>query len=181
MFHSEISCKGVDTGGGGALGAEAPQIFSFTLYFIGNNCWLVSSIDFYQSKTSQIYENFSSKVHFYDIFNNRTENFLALHAQWSSSPPHYKLCLRPSILSINYVMIQSKIMNSVLFNSLLIVSIFSNTDITSAQNNNCNACNCRFNNVQVWTSWFELRSPLSREMKQVRNFCPLLGYIQHSL
>jgi hypothetical protein len=34
----------------------------------------------------QIDQNFSSKVHFYDIFNNCTENFRALRTQWSSSP-----------------------------------------------------------------------------------------------
>jgi hypothetical protein len=40
-------------------------------------------------------------------------------------------------------------MTSILFNCILLVSIFSNTEIASAQNNYCNACNCQFNNVQV--------------------------------
>jgi hypothetical protein len=41
-------------------------------------------------------------------------------------------------------------MSSILFNYvILLVSIFSTTDIASAQNNYCNACNCQFNNVQV--------------------------------
>jgi hypothetical protein len=29
------------------------------------------------------------------------------------------------------------------------MSIFSTTDIASAQNSYCNACNCQFNNVKV--------------------------------
>ena len=37
---SHVTTKGVDTGGGGGGGGglKPPQIFSFTLYFIGNNC-----------------------------------------------------------------------------------------------------------------------------------------------
>ena len=84
--------------------------------------------------------------------------------------------------SINYVVIRSKIMNSALFNSILIVSIFSTTDITSAQNNNCNACNCRFNNVQVLKELIraEITTLQRNETSEPRKFLSPTT-LQHSL
>ena len=106
----DVICQGCRHRGG-LWGLKPPQIFSFTLYFIGKNYWLVSNIGFYHSKTSeigilyyQIREKFSSKVHFYDIFNNRAENFRALRAQWSSSPPHIINCVYAHVCTVVNVM-----------------------------------------------------------------------------
>ena len=65
-------------GGGGGLKPPPPHPDFQVLHYIYWEKLLICS--FYQSRTSkililhyQIYDNFSSKVNFYDVFNNRAE------------------------------------------------------------------------------------------------------------